>query len=106
MLKIIEVKSEQHFKQLRNIENSNNDYLYLLKYCSQIKMSDNGSIRNFSGVFFCETEEEYDNIENKEDILYIVGNKVYFKDTLISGEQYTDDDVTKAINEALKELGE
>lgn len=106
MLRIIEVKSEQHFNQLRNIENINDDYLYLLKYCGQIKMSDNGSLKNFSGVLFCKTEEEYNNIQNKEEILYIVGNKVFFKDTPIGGnnEQYTEDDVNKAINEALKEL--
>ena len=70
MLRIIEVKSEEQFRQLRNVEKSHEaDYLYLLKYCNQIKMSDNGELKNFSGVVFCETDEDYNNIENKENIL-------------------------------------
>lgn len=104
MLKIIEVKSEEQFNQLRNIEKSHEaDYLYLLKYCNQIKMSDSGDLKNFSGVLFCKSEEEYQNIKNKENILYIVGNKVYFNETPIT-EQYTEDDIAKAINETLNAL--
>lgn len=104
MLKIIEVKSEEQFNQLRNIEKTHEaDYLYLLKYCNQIKMSDGGELKNFSGVLFCKSEEEYNKIETKEDILYIVGNKVYFGNTPIT-EQYTEDDINKAISETLKEL--
>ena len=104
MLRIIEVKSEEHFQQLRNVEKSHEaDYLYLLKYCNQIKMSDNGLLKNFSGVVFCKTEEEYNNIENKENVLYIVGNKVYFNNIPIS-EQVSNEEVDSAITEALLEL--
>ena len=104
MLKIIEVSSEQQFNQIRNVENDKIDYLYLLKYCNQIKMSDNGQLKNFSGVMFCETEEDYKNIQNKENILYIIGkNKVFFNETLIT-QQYTEKDINNAINEVLDEL--
>ena len=104
MLRIIEVKSEEHFQQLRNVEKSHEaDYLYLLKYCNQIKMSDNGLLKNFSGVVFCKTEEEYNNIENKENVLNIVGNKVYFNNIPIS-EQVSNEEVDSAITEALLEL--
>ena len=105
MLRIIEVNSEEQFKQLRNIEKSHEaDYLYLLKYCNQIKMSDGGDIKNFSGVVFCETEEEFNNIENKENILYVVGkSKVYFGETPIT-QQCTEEDINNAINEVLNEL--
>ena len=105
MLKIIEVDSEQQFNQIRNVEKSHEaDYLYLLKYCNQIKMSDNGKLKNFSGVVFCETEEEYKNIQNKENILYVVGkDKVYFNETPIT-QPCTEEDVENAINEALNEL--
>ena len=104
MLKIIEVKSEEHFSQLRKVEKSEQfDYLYLLKYCNQIKMSDEGQIKNFSGVYFCETEEEYDNIKEKENILYIVGNKIYFNNNPLL-EEYNEEEISATINEALKEL--
>jgi hypothetical protein len=66
-------------------------------------MSDGGNLKNFSGVLFCETEEEYRNIKNKENILYIVGNKVYFGETPLT-EQCTEDDINKAIRETLDEL--
>ena len=104
MLKIVEIKSEEQFNKLRNIEKGNDDYLYLLKYCNQIIMSDKGELKNFSGVLFCETEEEYRNITNKENILYVVGgNKVYFNDKPIT-EQYTEEEIERAVNDVLNEL--
>ena len=104
MLKIIEVNSEQQFNQIRNVENSKVDYLYLLKYCNQIKMSDNGQLKNFSGVVFCETEEEYNKIQNKENVLYVIGkDKVFFNETPIT-QRCTEEDINNAINEALNEL--
>lgn len=105
MLKIIEVNSEQQFNQMRNIEKSHEaDYLYLLKYCNQIKMSDNGQLKNFSGIVFCETEEEYNNIQNKENVLYVVAkSKVYFNETPIT-QHCTEEDIVNAINETLQEL--
>lgn len=103
MLKIVEVKSQEHFNQLRNIENEKFDYLYILKYCNQIAMSDNGQLKNFSSVQFCETEEDYNNIENKENILYFTNGKLYFGETKVA-EHYTDEEIANAINEAIDEL--
>lgn len=106
MLRIIEVKSKEHFNQLRNVEKSHEaDYLYLLKYCNQIKMSDGGKLKNFSGVVFCETEEEFNKIENKEDVLYVVKDKFYFNNIPISDkDKVTDEEISDAIEDALKEL--
>lgn len=107
MLRIIEVKSEEQFNQLRNIEKSNEaDYLYLLKYCNQIKLSDNGDIKNFSGVVFCETEEEYNNIKDKENVLYIVGDeKMYFNEMPLT-QKCTENEINQAISETLNALKE
>lgn len=116
MLKIVEVSSEEHLTQKRAQENSKYDYLYICKYCNQIKMSDNGTLKTFTGILACETQEEYDNITEKEDILYIVkinetSCKLYFGNTDInvnnntttecSCEQYTDEEVDTAINKIL-----
>ena len=103
MLKIIEVKSEEQLTELRNKENSKYDYLYILKYINQLKMSDNGTLKNFTGIRIC-TQEEYDNITEKESILYIVEAdnmyKAYFSSILIC-ETYTDEEVETAINAIL-----
>ena len=47
MLKIIEVKSEEHFETIRQKEEVHNDYLYICKYDNLIKISDNGELRTF-----------------------------------------------------------
>lgn len=48
------------------------DYLYICKHCNTIKLSDNGILKNFTQIVICETQEEYDNITEKENILYVV----------------------------------
>lgn len=72
MLKIVEINSEERFEELRQKENSNCDYLYICKHCNTIKLSDNGILKNFTQIVICETQEEYDNITEKENILYVV----------------------------------
>jgi hypothetical protein len=106
MLKIVEIKNEEQFNQIRNIEKSDKfDYLYLLKYCNQIKLSDNGELKNFSGIVYCKTEEEYNKIQNKENVLYIVGQKIYFNNTPILS-QTTEQEIEDAIDETINELKE
>lgn len=50
MLKIVEVKSEEHFQQLRQQEDTSHDYLYICKHCNEIKLSDNGEILNINDI--------------------------------------------------------
>lgn len=43
MLKIVEVKSEEHFQQLRQQEDTSHDYLYICKHNKTLILSDNGN---------------------------------------------------------------
>lgn len=114
MLRIMEIESEEKYIKAREKEDAQHDYLYILKYCNQIKMSDNGNIRNFTNVMICETQEEYDNITTKEDILYLVNvddnPKLYYGSSPItnggSGNTYTETEINSAINEVLATLNE
>lgn len=49
MLDIREVSGEEHFKRLREKENKNRDYLYILKHKCAIVLSDNGTLIPLSG---------------------------------------------------------
>lgn len=112
MLRIMEIDSEEKFKTVREKENATHDYLYILKYCNQIKMSDNGTLKNFTNVVICETQEEYDNITTKEDIMYLVNAdddtpKLYYGSNLVSGNtSYTDEEIDGAIDDVLATLNE
>lgn len=111
MLKIMEIESEEKLKSVREKEDNKHDYLYILKYCNQIKMSDNGILKNFTNIVICETQEEYDNITIKEDIMYLVNTndstpKLYYGSNLVSGDTYTDEEINGAINDVLTTLNE
>lgn len=87
MLKIIEVKSEEHFEQLRLAEDTNNDYLYICKHCQLIKLSDNGTIKTFgdmAGADFV-TSEGFANLR-------FYDNKLQYYNT--DNSQWTDVQVT------------
>lgn len=103
MLRIIEVKSEEQLTELRANENNKFDYLYILKYINQLKMSDNGTLKNLTNVRIC-TQKEYDNITEKENILYVATSsdkyKIYFN-TILINETYTDEELNDAINSVL-----
>lgn len=112
MLKIAEISSAESFETARQKEKTHNDYLYILKYCNQIKMSDNGTLKNLTNVMVCNSQEEYDSIAEKENIVYAVKTsetncKLYFGTTAITsesgegGETYTDEEVNAAIDEIL-----
>ena len=110
MLRIVEVNSEARFEELRQQEDSNCDYLYICKHCNAIKLSDNGTIKNFTRIRVCETQKEYDEITEKEDILYIINIdetafKLYFNTAELSGiestsaSEYTSEEISTAVNE-------
>lgn len=109
MLKILEVNSEERFNELRKKENINIDYLYICKYSNTIKLSDNGTLKNFSRIQICKTQEEYENITDKEDILYIVNIdenifKLYFNTAqLYSNESYTNEEIKTIVNKLWEE---
>ena len=69
-------------------------------------MSDNGVLKTFTGLVICESQEEYNNITDKEDVLYVVKNNntynIYFSNSSI-GTEYTDEEVNTAIDEILND---
>lgn len=111
MLRIMEIDSEEKFKKVREKEVIEHDYLYILKHSGQIKMSDNGTLRNFSKMAICESQEDYDAIEEKEDIMYLVVKeegtyKLYYGTGLIfeTQKEYTKDEVDTAIDDVISSL--
>jgi len=113
MLRVMEIDNEDKFKTVREKEVSEHDYLYILKYCNQIKMSDNGTLRNFTKMVICETQEEYDNIEEKENIMYLVvtgidAYKMYYGTSLIfeTQKEYTEDEMNTAIDDVIASLND
>lgn len=106
MLKIVEISSKEQLNERLLEEDNKYDYLYICKYCNQIKMSDNGVLKTFTGLVICESQEEYNNITDKEDVLYVVKNNntynIYFSNSSI-GTEYTDEEVNTAIDEILND---
>lgn len=72
MLKIVEVGSQQRLEALRAAEDTRHDYLYICHYNDSIKLSNNGALHNFTKLQVCATQEAYDAIATKDDVLYIV----------------------------------
>lgn len=112
MLRIVEISSEEKFTEARANEDYKFDYLYILKYCNQIKVSDNGTLKNYTNIQVCESLDDYNNISEKSNILYIVKNNnlysLYIADVLIIDTVLNEnlDDIVKEIVNAVDGTGD
>ena len=83
MLNIREVKSEEHFEQLRAKEDPNVDYLYICKHTNDIKLSDNGELKvigtqNQNAFSAIKVEDEHVEAADITDILALkAGDNVH-----------------------------